>query len=111
MLIVLISVGYLLMSNFVYLFSFTFAFLHQFVRGFSKVVINDYINKLTTSDIRATVLSAKNMMGQLIYSAIIPFAGWIADVYSLLQALTVLGITTLIIGFVILLTFHKSKVV
>ncbi len=111
MLIVLIGVSYLLMSNFVYLFSFTFAFLHQFVRGFSKVVITDYINKLTKSEIRATILSAKNMIGQLIYSIIIPFAGWIADAYSLLQALTVLGITTLVIGGIMLLVLHKSKVV
>lgn len=111
MLIVLTAISYLLMSNFVYLFSFTFAFLHQFVRGFSKVVITDYVNKLTTSEIRATVLSVKNMMGQLIYAVIIPLVGWIADVYSLIQALTVLGITTLIIGSAILLTLHKTKVI
>jgi MFS family permease len=111
LLIVLIGASYLLMSNFVYLFSFTFAFLHQFVRGFSKVVITDYVNKLTTSDIRATILSAKNMVGQLIYAIIIPFFGWIADVYSLLQALTALGITTLVIGTVFLFALHKYKVV
>jgi len=111
MLIVLIGVSFLLMGNFVFLFSFTFAFLQQFVRGFSKVVITDYINKLTESEIRATILSAKNMIGQLIYSIIIPFAGWITDAYSLLQALTVLGITTLLIGGLMLFVLHKSKVV
>lgn len=105
LLIVLIGTSYILMSNFVYLFSFTFAFLHQFVRGFSKVVITDYINKLTKSEIRATILSAKNMIGQLIYAIIIPIAGWIADVYSLLQALTVLGISTFVIGGIILILF------
>jgi len=81
------------------------------VRGFSKVVITDYVNKLTTSDIRATILSAKNMVGQLIYAIIIPIFGWIADVYSLLQALTALGITTLVVGTVFLFAFHKYKVV
>lgn len=105
LLIVLIGTSYLLMSNFVYLFSFTFAFLQQFVRGFSKVVITDYINRLTKSEIRATILSAKNMIGQLIYAIIIPIAGWIADVYSLLQALTVLGISTFVIGGMILILF------
>ncbi|MCK5322000.1 MAG: MFS transporter [Candidatus Aenigmarchaeota archaeon] len=111
MLIVLVGISYLLMSSFVYLFSFTFAFLHQFVRGFSKVVISDYINKLTKSENRATILSAKNMVGHLIYSAIIPFVGWIVDIYSLLQALTVLGITTLVIGSIMLLVLYKSKVI
>ena len=111
MLTVLLGICYLLMSNFVYLFSFAFAFLSQFVRGFYKVVINDYINKLATSDMRATILSADNMMGRLMYAIIAPFVGWIADVYSLLQAFTVLGITVSIIGTVSLLALHRNKVI
>ncbi|MCK5044120.1 MFS transporter [Candidatus Parcubacteria bacterium] len=111
MLIALIGISYFLMSSFVYLFSFVFAFLQQFVRGFSNVVINDYINKLTTSDIRATILSAKNMIGQLIYAIMIPFVGWFTDVYSLLQAFTVLGATVLIIGTVPLFALYRNKVV
>jgi|TARA_B100001964_G_C14190010_1_gene580584 MFS family permease len=111
MLIILTGGSYLLMSNFIYLFSFCFAFLQQFVRGYSKPVITDYINKLTTSDVRATVLSAQNLMGRLFYSAIIPVIGWIADVYTLIQAITVLGITTLIVGVGILFILHKNKVV
>jgi MFS family permease len=111
MLIIFIAAGYLLMSNFIYLFSFTFAFFHQFSRGFFKVIFTDYINKLTKSDIRATVLSVKNMIGQLIYAIIIPFVGWIADIYTIIQALTVLGITTLVIGFVMLLVLYKNKVI
>ena len=107
----LLGAGYLLMSNFVYLFSFVFAFLPQFVRGFHKIVINDYINKLTTSDMRATILSANNMMGRLMYAIIAPFVGWIADVYSLLQAFTVLGITVLIIGTVFLFALYRNKVI
>jgi len=109
MLVVLVGVSYFLMSNFIYLFSFSFAFLQQFVRGFSKPVITDYINKLTSSDIRATVLSAQNLVGKLFYAAIIPFAGWFADVYTLTQALTVLGITTFVAGITILVILHKVK--
>jgi len=111
MLIFLTGAGYLFMSNFIYLFSFMFAFFHQFVRGFSKIIISDYINKLTKSEIRATILSVKNMIAQLIYAIIIPFAGWIADVYSLTQALSVLGITTIITGSIILVVLHKNKVI
>ena len=50
-------------------------------------------------------------MGRLFYSAIIPVIGWIADVYTLIQAITVLGITTLIVGVGILFILHKNKVV
>jgi len=109
MLIFLVSVSYFLMSNFVFLFSFSFAFLQQFVRGFREVVVGDYINKITTSDIRATVLSAESFVGRLLYAAVIPIIGYVADVYSLVQALTVLAFTTLILGVVFLVAFWKYK--
>ncbi len=111
LLVVLVAGSYLLMSNFIYLFSFSFAFIQQFVRGFSKPVITDYINKLVSSDIRATVLSAQNLMGRLFYAGIIPIIGWIVDVYTLIQALTILGITTFVAGISILLILHKDKVI
>jgi MFS family permease len=107
----LTGISFLLMSNFIFLFSFSFAFLQQFVRGFHKIVIDDYIHKLTSSEARATIISAKNMIGQLIYALVIPFAGWIADVYTILQAMTVLGITILAIGLFSLIFLRKNKVI
>lgn len=110
MLIFLVSGSYFLMSNFIFLFSFSFSFLHQFVRGFKNVVVADYLNKLTTSDIRATVLSAESFVGRLAYAAVIPIIGWIADIYSLVQAITVLAFTTLILGIIFLIVFRKYRV-
>ncbi|KKQ27508.1 MAG: Nitrate/nitrite transporter [Candidatus Magasanikbacteria bacterium GW2011_GWC2_37_14] len=111
MLPILIGVSYLLMNNFIFLFSFSFCFLQQFVRGFSDPVISDYLNKLTPSHTRATILSIKALAGRLIYAAIIPFIGWVADIYSLTQALFILGITILIIGAAGLLMLKKVKVI
>lgn len=110
MLAVLVGGSYLLMGNFIYIFSFSFAFLQQFVRGFSEPVISDYLNKLISSDIRATALSTQSLISHLSYAIIIPFIGWIADVYSLVQALTILGITTLVVGGVLLAILHKDRV-
>lgn len=111
MLPILIGISYLLMNNFIFLFSFSFCFLQQFVRGFSDPVISDYLNKLTPSHTRATILSIKALMGRLIYAAIIPFIGWVADIYSLTQALFILGITILIIGAAGLLMLKKVEVI
>ncbi len=111
MLIFLVSISYILMSNFVFLFSFSFAFLQQFVRGFRGVVVNDYINQLTNSNSRATILSSEALIGKSIYALIIPIIGWITDIYSLLEALLVLGITTLLIGIIMLLMIKKYKVI
>ncbi len=109
-LIFLVSVSYFLMSNFVFLFSFSFAFLQQFVRGFRGVVIGDYINRLTSSKARATILSSETFIGKLIYATIIPVIGWITDTYSLLQAMTVLSITTLTIGLFVILTLKRYNI-
>ena len=111
LLVLITGISYLLMSNFIYIFSFSFAFLHQFVRGFSAPIIDDYINKIVSSEIRATVLSVQNMSRRFFYATIIPIIGWIADVYSLLQALTILGITTLVIGMFSILMLRKVKVI
>jgi len=111
LLLFLVSGSYLFMSNFIFLFSFSFCFLQQFVRGFKKAVITDYINKLTTSHMRATVLSAESFIGRLIYALIVPFVGLIADAYSLTQALTNLGITSLVSGIIILIILKKDNVI
>ncbi len=110
-LVPIIFVGYLLMSKIVFLFSFVFIFLFQFVRGFSEPVLSDYVNKLTTSDIRATVLSVNSLVQRLLYSLLIPFIGWIADVYSILQAFLLVGITSVVIGSFILVILYKDKVI
>ncbi|MCK5475327.1 MAG: MFS transporter [Candidatus Pacebacteria bacterium] len=110
-LVLITGISYLLMSNFIYIFSFSFAFLQQFVRGFSKPIIEDYINKLTSSEIRATVLSVQNMSSRFFYAAVIPIIGWIADIYSLVQALTILGITTLVFGTVMIIILRKVRVI
>jgi len=69
------------------------------------------MKKITKSEIRATTLSIKNMVGQILYAIIIPFAGWYADIYSIPQALSIIGITTLIIGVVLTIFLRKNKVI
>ncbi len=109
-LLFLVAISYLLMHNFVYLFSFSFAFIQQFVRAFKMVVLTDYINKLTTSDIRATVLSLESLVSKMLYVIIIPIVGWFVDVYTLSQALLVLSITAFISWVVLLVIFNKRNI-
>ena len=110
MMIFLVGVSYLLMSNFIFLFSFSFCFIQQFIRGFKNIVITDYINGLVGSDIRATILSVESLISELLYALIIPIVGYIADIYTIQQSLQVLGITSLLTGVFILLFFRKSKI-
>jgi len=107
----IVVVGYFLMSKIVFIFSFAFIYLFQFVRGFSEPVLSDYVNKLTKSNIRATVLSINNLVERIVYALIIPFIGWIADVYSITQALMITGISALVLGGIVLVILYKDRVI
>lgn len=109
LLTILLSVSYFLMSNFIFLFSFSFCFIHQFIRGFKKTVITDYINNLTTSELRATVLSTESFVSRLFYAIIIPIFGWVADIFSLIQALSIIGITSLLAGVIIIFILKREN--
>jgi MFS family permease len=111
MLVLVTAAGYLLMANVLFRLSFCLIALHQFARGFHKVVVSDYVNKHARPDIRATILSAQSMAGRLVYAAIIPVAGWITDAYSLVQALTALGLATLIVGSALYLMLRRLEVI
>lgn len=108
-LFVLIGGGLLLMSNFIYLFSFAFALLIQFAKGFSKVVLSDYVHQLSDSAIRATVLSVKSLIEKMFFAIVAPFIGWAIDFYSLSQALMLSGILVLFFGLISLMLFWKNR--
>lgn len=58
-------------------------------RGFATPILKGYINQMTFSDMRATVLSIRNFVIRLMFAAIAPFIGWLNDMYSLQTALWV----------------------
>ena len=57
------------------------------IRGFATPILKGYINQMTFSKMRATVLSIRNFIIRLMFAAIAPFIGWLNDVYSLRTAL------------------------
>jgi len=110
LLLILLWISYLLMWKFIFAFGFLFAFLQQFVRWFSKVVFADYINKLIDSDNRATIVSIQSMLSRLSYAIIIPFIGYIADIYSISHALIISWISVFVIWIIFLIMLHRYKI-
>ncbi|MBN1482361.1 MFS transporter [candidate division KSB1 bacterium] len=86
-------------------------FIFYFVRGLHGPMLKDYVNRLTSSDKRATVLSVKNMMGRLFFTIIGPFIGWIKDVYSFQWAFLIAAVTFLIVGGGSILFLRKYELV
>ena len=63
----------------------------SFVRGTSMVIFSDAINRETSSDRRATVISIESLFCRLLFAPLAPLIGWIADAYSLSTAIAISG--------------------
>ncbi len=108
-LLFIIFAGYVLMSVFNSLWAISFIVLFYFVRGVSGPVLKDYVNKITSSSIRATVLSVRSLISSIAFSILGPFVGWLSDAYSLQQALLASGAIFFALGMVSLFYLHKNK--
>jgi len=104
----LIPLGYLALSRFHLPTGLIVLYIFYLVRGYATPVLKDYINRITASHIRATVLSVRNFIIRLLFALTGPMLGWVKDVYSLPQALTLAGIIFLIISIFTALLFISS---
>lgn len=104
----LIPLGYLALSSFHLPIGLIVLYLFYLVRGYATPVLKDYINRITASHIRATVLSVRNFIIRLLFALIGPLLGWVKDIYSLPQALTLAGIIFLIISILTAILFISS---
>jgi MFS family permease len=104
----LVPLGYLALSRFHQPIGLIVLYLFYLVRGYATPVLKDYINRITASHIRATVLSVRNFIIRLLFALTGPMLGWVKDIYSLPQALTLAGIIFLIISILTAILFISS---
>ncbi|MBI2636560.1 MFS transporter [Candidatus Peregrinibacteria bacterium] len=73
--------------------------------GFLGPLTADMMNRMTTSDVRATVLSVRSFPGRVLFACTSPFVGALADARSIPFALLIAGMiggTALIVIFVMM---------
>ncbi len=104
----LIPLGYLALSRFYLPIGLVVLYFFYLVRGFATPVLKDYINRITASGIRATVLSVRNFIIRLLFAFTGPLLGWMKDLYSLPQALTMAGIIFLTFSILTAILFISS---
>jgi MFS family permease len=88
-----ITLSYLFLSFSNAYFGMFFLFSIFVFRGLATPTINNLINKGTTSEKRATVLSIKSFFMRMGFAITAPIMGWIADNYSLDISFLVLALT------------------
>lgn len=96
--LVMIIGGYVMLAFHLTYLSLLILFLFYIIRGLATPILKGYVNQLTLSSMRATVLSIRNFVIRLIFAVVAPFIGWLNDYYSLKTALLVSGAVLFVPG-------------
>ena len=78
-------------------------------RGMNRPIISNYLNRIISSEKRATILSVRSLMERLFFVMTGPFIGWFSDVFSMRSALDFSGIIFLVFGLISLVFLHRHK--
>jgi len=105
----LLPLFYFILSQIHIMWGMSILFLFYLMRGLATPVLKDYINRLTESNTRATVLSVRNFMIRLIFAGIGPFLGWYTDHYSLSDALALSAVTFFSLAAIAGVFFLKTR--
>lgn len=84
-------------------------FFFYIVRGFATPILKGYINQITFSEMRATVLSIRNFVIRLMFAAMAPLVGWLHDLYSLSIALQATAAIIFVPGLLFLILQYRYK--
>lgn len=104
-----IPIGYIALSRSGMIIGLIILVLFHLVRGYATPILKDYINRITGSEVRATVLSVRNFIIRINFSLIGPLIGWVKDVYSLQTALLLAGSTFIFLTVATAILFLASK--
>jgi MFS family permease len=101
--------GFMLCGLFVSYWSLIVLFIFYLVRGVSSPLMKDYLNQLTDSSVRATILSIRSFIIRIMYAILGPILGWVSDIISLSAALLMAGSAILISGSVMLAAMARER--
>ncbi|MGE0089433.1 MAG: MFS transporter [Bacteroidales bacterium] len=107
---IFIPAGFIFISQINTLWGIAVLFAFYIIRGIATPVLKDYINKLCTSDVRATILSVRNFVIRIIFAILGPFVGWYTDKFSLQEALLITGLIILVLAIFALIMQLRKKV-
>jgi MFS family permease len=88
--IVLVT-GYIGLATLPVIAGFVFLLMFYFARGVATPTLRNYVNLISASEVRATVLSVRNFVIRLLFAVLGPFLGWLTDTFSLSVAMGIAG--------------------
>jgi MFS family permease len=107
LLAIMIPAGYLALGQLSSIWAISVLFFFYVVRGVATPVLKDYIHRLTSSEVRATVLSVRNFIIRVCFVLVGPAMGYLTDKTSLQTALSFGGMVFLLSGLLLAFLFKK----
>ena len=108
--IMMLTIGYLLSGFSIVIWGIGFLFLFYMVRGFSTIILKNYINLYVESDVRATMLSVRNFIIRMSFAVIGPLLGWITDNISLKCAFILAGAIYFIASVIVVIPWLRKNI-
>ena len=99
LILICLTAGFWLSGLVIAWWGLSFLFFFYLVRGIATVILKNYVNEYTGSEVRATLLSVRNFLIRINFAVTGPFLGWITDKTGLAWALFTAGCLYLIMGF------------
>jgi len=101
---VIMSLSFFLLGSSIISYGLFFIFIIYFLRGIVTPILRNEINKITSSNIRATVLSVRSFIIRVSFAILAPVLGFIAEHNSLSITFYFLAV---VVGFSTLLSAFK----
>jgi MFS family permease len=83
--------------------------LFYLLRGVATPVLKDYVNKQTGPEVRATVMSLRDLTIRVFFAIFAPMAGWLSDQYSLATGIGIMGAFLMILSVSTLILFIRYR--
>jgi MFS family permease len=86
-------------------------FITTGLRGFMVPVFNDFIQKHSTFDRRATIMSVKSLLEKMVFFVFAPLLGAVTDVYSIQTAFLIIAGILAVFAAASLFTLRRVKII
>lgn len=103
-----LAIGFLASGWITGLWGLIFILIFNLARGIATPILKDNINRITPSNMRATILSVRNFIIRILFAVLAPFYGWAIDKLSLCSALTIAGVVFIVLSSISFYFFRKT---
>jgi MFS family permease len=100
LILIALTAGFWFSGWFITPWGIIFLFFFYLARGMATIILKNYVNEYTDSEVRATLLSVRNFLIRINFAVTGPFLGWITDKISLTWALFTAGALYLVLALI-----------